>query len=245
MSAEWMPVVRLPMTPEQFRQLPRSAAYQYEYSDGTALLAPRPKFYHALLDLPALAVSPGPEVPAGLELRPVLDADWEALVAVFAGAFDRQQPYCGLDGKARGEAARRALEFTRSGGDGPWVERASFVAVEQGNLAGAALVTLLPNSDPTDWRAYRWDEPPPEDCVARRLGRPHLTWVFVTPVFAGQGRGTALLRAAAQELLAMGYTQLASTFLSGNDSSLLWHWRNGFRLLAHPGSARRVHERDS
>jgi hypothetical protein len=26
----------------------------------------------------------------------------------------------------------------------------------------------------------------------------------------------------------------------GNESSMLWHWRNGFRLLEHPGSIRRM-----
>jgi hypothetical protein len=34
--------------------------------------------------------------------------------------------------------------------------------------------------------------------------------------------------------------RLSSTFLQGNDSSLLWHWRNGFELLENPGSRRRM-----
>jgi hypothetical protein len=37
----------------------------------------------------------------------------------------------------------------------------------------------------------------------------------------------------------MGFTHLASTFLLGNDSSMLWHWRNGFQLAGYPGSRRR------
>ena len=63
--------------------------------------------------------------------------------------------------------------------------------------------------------------------------------MFVSPLDAGRGVGTALLNAAARELLALGYTELASTFLLGNESSMLWHWRNGFRLLQYPGSRRR------
>ncbi len=63
-----------------------------------------------------------------------------------------------------------------------------------------------------------------------------MTWVFVAPLFTGEGVGTALLNAAVRQLLALGYTELASTFLAGNDSSMLWHWRQGFRLLAHPAS---------
>ena len=105
--------------------------------------------------------------------------------------------------------------------------------------AGGVVVTLLPAADLDDWRAFEWREPPPPDAVARRLGRPHLTWIFVHPFAAGQGVGTALLRAAARELLALGYTELASTFLLGNESSMLWHWRNGFRLAASPWSRRR------
>ncbi len=75
--------------------------------------------------------------------------------------------------------------------------------------------------------------------MARRLGRPHLTWIFVHPFAAGQGAGTALLRAATRGLLALGYAELASTFLLGNESSTLWHWRNGFRLAGSPWSRRR------
>ena len=99
-------------------------------------------------------------------------------------------------------------------------------------------ITLLPEGDPCDWDSYYWHRPPPADCLERCLGRPHLTWIFVLPLHAGQGVGTALLAAAVRELLALGYTELASTFMIGNDSSMLWHWRNGFRLLAYPGSRR-------
>jgi GNAT superfamily N-acetyltransferase len=239
MAAEWMPVVRLPITWEQFHQLPRNAAYKYEYFDGKALLSPRPRFYHALLKLAPLRKRPLAGASPEVELRPLQDADWEALVPVFADAFDRQQPFSGLGPKVREEAARKSLAFTRSGGDGPLIEPASFVASEHGYLVGAVLITLLPDADPADWRAYHWHEPPPADCIARRLGRPHLTWVFVKPIFTGHGVGTALLQASVRELLARGFRQLASTFLPGNDSSMLWHWRNGFRLLAYPGSTRR------
>ena len=51
--------------------------------------------------------------------------------------------------------------------------------------------------------------------------------------------GTALLHAAAGALRALGYAEMVSTFLLGNDSSMLWHWRAGFRLLTHPASRRR------
>jgi GNAT superfamily N-acetyltransferase len=234
MCDEWMAGLELPLTAEQFRTLPRSPAYRYGYRDGVARVTPRPRYFHALLDL---AQAPAPE--GGLvDLRPVRPGDWEALVPVFAAAFAGQPPFGGLDEATRPTAARKSLTQTRTGGDGPWVEAASFVARDE-ELLGAILVTLLPERDPTCWDAYHWDEPPPADAVARRLGRPHLTWVFVDPMCAGRGVGTALLAAAAGALRGLGYRELASTFLLGNDSSMLWHWRSGFRLLAYPGSRRR------
>ena len=40
----------------------------------------------------------------------------------------------------------------------------------------------------------------------------------------------------------LGYTELVSSFILGNDSSMLWHWRNGFELLAYSGSRRKFRE---
>jgi GNAT superfamily N-acetyltransferase len=236
MCDEWMPIVRFALSGELFQQLPRHAAYRYEFVDGEARLTPRPRFYHALLDLDRGAAAPSPE---GVGVRPVHDQDFGALENVFAGAFERQQPFSGLERAVRLEAARRALHKTCSGHDGPWIRQASFTAVaDRHTLIGAILVTLLPDADPTDWDGFRWQEPPPADCIERRLGRPHLTWIFVEPWHAGRGTGTALLAAVVRSLRGMGYRQLASTFMAGNDSSILWHWRNGFELQAYPGSRR-------
>jgi GNAT superfamily N-acetyltransferase len=237
MCDEWMAALQLPLTAEQFRRLPRNAAYRYAWFDGAAWVNPRPRYYHTLLDL---AAAPREVDPARVPLRPVRPEDWEALERLFAAAFEHQPPFNGLDEETRLRAAGRSLRQTHSGGDGPWVEAASFLAPgSDGRLVGAALVTLLPDRDPTEWDSYHWPEPPPPDCIARRLGRPHLTWIFVDPASAGRGIGTALLAAAAAALRELGYTELASTFLAGNDSSMLWHWRSGFQLLAHPGSRRR------
>src|SRR4051794_670700 len=236
MCDEWMTVLDLPLTPEQFRRLPRNAAYKYEYVGGVAWINPRPRYYHAVLDLGTFPAT-APEGPAP-KLRPWQDADWEGLAPLFAAAFRAQPPFGSLEEEARVEAARRSLRQTRSGGDGPWVAQASFVAraPDTGQPLGGVLVTLLPAGDLTAWDSYHWDGPPPPDAVARRLGQPHLTWIFVGPLTAGRGVGTALLGAAVRQVRALGYGHLASTFLAGNDSSMLWHWRNGFRLLPHPGS---------
>ena len=160
-----------------------------------------------------------------------------------AAAFCPIQPFACLDDVTRREAAHASLERTRTGGDGPLIEPASFVAMENDELLGAILVTLLPEGDPCDINSYEWREPPPADCIARRLGRPHLTWIFVSPFRQGFGTGSGLLDAAVRALLDLGYKDLLSTFMLGNDSSTLWHWRNGFRLLAYPASHRLLQER--
>jgi GNAT superfamily N-acetyltransferase len=242
MCDEWMPGIELALTWEQFHQLPRNPAYKYEFLDGRAYLTPRPKHFHAVLDLDGLE-GPALERPEeAVRLRPVRAADRPEMPEVFAAAFHRVQPFGSLDEAGQEKAARQCLERTWTGGDGPLIERASFVAAaeEDGHLVGAALVTLLPEGDPSDADSYYWAAAPPPDCVTLRLGRPHLTWIFVSPFYTLHGVGSALLAAAVLELRQMGYTHLFSTFLFGNDSSLLWHWRNGFRLLPYPYSLRRM-----
>jgi len=233
MCDHWMPALTLPLSPEQFQQLPRNGAYRYDYHDGQASLWPRARHYHALLEL-----QPRPE-PLTLSYRPLLGSDWDALIPVFAEAFQTTQPFGSLDDNLRMEAARQALSRTRLNRDGPWIADASLVVLADEAPAGAILVTLLPQGDPCDWDCYSWQEPPPADCIARCLGQPHLTWVFVRPALVGRGLGTALLDAAANRLLRLGFRHLLTTFMIGNDASALWHWRNGFRLLAYPGSRRR------
>jgi GNAT superfamily N-acetyltransferase len=239
-----MPSLRLRLTPEEFRRLPRSPAYKYDYLSGEAWLTPWPRHYHAVLPLPPPPALEPPELPEGARVRPVEEADLDALGQIFAEAFARALPFASLTEEARGRAGREHLRRTVSGAEGPWVRPASFVAeAADGQPVGAAFVTLLPDGDPCDGDSYYWNEPPPEGLLSQRLGRPHLTWIFVAPLRAGQGTGTALLGAVVQGLLALGYRQLLSTFLLGNEASALWHWRNGFRLLPHPGSLRHLSRR--
>jgi hypothetical protein len=243
MCDEWMPPLQLPLTLEQFHQLPRNAAYKYEYLQGKAYLSPRAKHYHALLDLPAYH-SAEEASPEEVTLRPMRAEDFLGLERPFKAAFHRIQPFGSLDEAMQREAAYQCLQRTKDGGDGPLIEQASFVALRKdGDLCGAIVITLLPDGDPAEWESYYWSAPPPPKCIAQRQGRPHLTWIFVAPFQAGHSVGTALLASAVRELLTLGYRQLASTFLLGNESSMLWHWRNGFQLLSYPGSMRRIRRR--
>jgi GNAT superfamily N-acetyltransferase len=235
-----MPVLKLPLSMQQFLRLPRNPAYKYEYFGDQAYLSPRPKTFHAVLDLASVDAS---EAPQDITVRLLEESDWRALPRAFAAAFDGRQPFGSLDEATQRRAARQCLKKTRTGGDGPLIAAACFVAEEAGKIIGAILPTLVPLGDPTDWHSYDWDEPPPADAVAQRRGRAHLTWIFVAPLHAGTGVGSALLGASVRALLDAGYTRLFSTFLLGNDSSLLWHWRNGFRLLPYAGSRRAMRKR--
>ncbi len=244
MCDDWMPTLRLKLPIEEFRQLPRNSAYKYEYLSSYALLSPRPRHYHARLSL----VAPPPESVQfgdGLETttRLLQAEDWPNLERTFEAAFYRVQPFGSLTEETLAQASKQCLERARTGGDGPLIEQASFVGEHDGKIVGAVLITLLPEGDPCDWDSYYWREPPPGDALARKLGRPHLTWIFVSTWFAGHGLGSRLLGRAVHALRDLGYTELLSTFLAGNDVSTLWHWRNGFELLANPGSMRLMKER--
>src|SRR5438067_9060659 len=176
MCDDWFALIKLPLTIEQFHQLPRNAAYKYEYLKGEAWLTPRPKHYHALRELKPLPECTEVDAQEKITLRRLESRDWDHLPSVFAGAFHRVQPFGSLDEDTCGEAARKCLEHTRTGGDGPLIEQASFVAVSQAkeHLRGAILITLVPDGDLADWDSCRWADPPPQDCIELSLGRPHL-----------------------------------------------------------------------
>jgi len=226
MMHEWFSAIELPVTRQQFRQLPQNPAYKYEYIEGHAWLSPRPKSYHAALDLPAFA-RPIADMATDdtLVIRPLQDADWPHLPKLFAAAFHRVQPFASLTDANRLAAAEDCLGRTRESAEGPLVDEACLVAARSvdDKLMAASLITI-----------------PPHDAIEQVAGGPHLTWIFVSSMYARQGVGMALLDMAVQALLRLGYAKLVSTFLLGNESSMLWHWRAGFKLLEEPWSLRTI-----
>ncbi|MGP0066909.1 MAG: hypothetical protein ACLQGP_25370 [Isosphaeraceae bacterium] len=246
MLDHWFSVIKLPLSWRQFLRLPENPAYKYEYFDKTACLTPRPKFYHARLDLHGRQMEQTDEVdaPDRVTFRRMSDRDWPLLSRTFAASFSRVQPFASLGDRRRLAAARDCLKFTREGGDGPIIHAASYVALSERHRdpVGAILVTLVPPVDLDDFWSLRWKTPPPPDAVERRLGHAHLTWIFVGPMHSGYGVGTALLARASRGLLELGYNELVSSFILGNESSILWHWRNGFDLLPYSGSRRKFRE---
>ena len=61
--------------------------------------------------------------------------------------------------------------------------------------------------------------------------QPQISWVFVCSRASGQGVSARMLDATTRSLWDLGYHELASATHQGNDASMRWHWRNGFRLL--------------
>jgi hypothetical protein len=240
---KWFSTIELSLTFEQFLRLPQNRAYKYEYARGRAVLSPRPMTYRALLDLRSFS-RPIPEIDALEEVgvRPLADEDWQQLPPLFAAAFHRVQPFSSLAEDVRLQAAEECLQRTKDGAEGPLLREASVVTARKsdGALVGALLTTLVPTGGFPHETDLRGHPPPPADAPARPPGRPHLTWIFVGPWHSGFGIGTAMLDETARALAQLGYTQLASTFLLGNDSSTLWHWRVGFRLQPHPGAMRMI-----
>src|SRR5262245_27976073 len=100
MCDDWMPFLKLPLTIEQFDQLPRNGAYKYEYIDGEAWLTPRPKHFHAMMELRPI------DDAGATPVRRLRDDDWDALVSVFGGAFHNIQPFGSLEGNALEIAAK-------------------------------------------------------------------------------------------------------------------------------------------
>lgn len=232
MVDRWMPHLRLPMTEEQFRQLPKHVCYLYGYVGGAAIVTPRARTIHACLDFRSLEGAPIVPRSDAVPIRQATPLDFEPLADLFAAAFDRVEPFASLDAVQRFEAGRTCLERTLTGGDGPWIEKASFVAAvpDGGRLAGAMLVTLLPIGDPSERDTYLWPEPAPENAIERGLGQPHATWIMTRPSHRGQRLAKGLLRRTVAALRSMGFRHLLTTILAGNESSLLWHWGAGFRL---------------
>ncbi len=132
------------------------------------------------------------------------------------------------------------LDNTWQGNDGPWIRQASFTAVDKTKkmLLGGITITLVPGGNPAESACYRWVESPGNRWNKSHSGQPHLTWIFVSPMWKGVGLGSALIAHGGDRPGKLGFTSLWTTFLLGNDASMLWHWRNGFMLAPFPMSRR-------
>jgi hypothetical protein len=238
MLDQWAKTIKLKLSWDDFQRLPQNPAYKYEYLDGEAWLTPRAKLYHAVLELPGVR-SPEPDLLNDqAQIRLLEDHDWDTLPEVFASSFARVSPFAYLGDEEQLAAARDCLNFTRSGGNGQIVHDATLLAVDprDRSVIGGFLVTLVPDIPLSD---VHFGHVPKKGLAAGQKLVPHLTWVFVKFWNARHGVASAMLLRAVESLRRLGYARLTTTFLLGNESSTLWHWRTGFRLAAYPMSQRR------
>jgi hypothetical protein len=242
MLDKWAKTIKVKLSSNEFHRLPQNPAYKYEYFDGQAWLTPRLKCYHAVLNLAEFQPPEADLMNEDAQIRLLEESDWEKLSEVFAAAFARVSPFASMNDNDQLAAARDSLAFMHRGGNGPIISDACLVVVDphDGSIVGGFLVTLVPDLPLSDIHFGHVPEkrlPPGQKTV------PHLTWVFVKVWHARHGVATALLSRGVAALRELGHTRLTTTFLLGNESSTLWHWRMGFRLASYPMSQRQFERR--
>ena len=239
MLDDWFTTIKLPLSGRQFHQLPQNPAYKYEYLDKTAWLSPRPKFSSVRLSL-------GHETRRHLGKSTIKSrlafAGWETRLAPTLAPFRRGVP----PGPAVREPERSAP--ARGG--------ACLLEADPLRTRWTHDRTCLPRGLRHGARTSRGCDPrdvDPDD-------RPRRVLELSMEITTTAGLRRAAARQAAPDLdlrrpmarpprywlrtpgsrirslLELGYTELISSFILGNTSSMLWHWRSGFELLPYMGS---------
>ncbi len=204
------------MTIEEYHDFPRHLGWKYEYYGGKIHVTRREVMVPLILDLPRgrrggrseKAARQGSGEPvAGLTLRPVEAEDERRLFDLFIAAFSSTIDFAGYPQERFLEEARKCL-------------RRHF---------GEQRGRRLPAS-----RVAEHGEQPVGAFLLREFERGVLLdMAFVDPARQGSGIGTHLLEAAVRELVRGGETRLYSCCFLGNESSLAWHQRRGFREQPH------------
>ncbi|MCA8993452.1 MAG: GNAT family N-acetyltransferase [Planctomycetaceae bacterium] len=230
MLDEQFPEITLPLSAEQLSWLPRNPAYAYRVEGNEVRLTPEPKVLHALL--PFKKSSRAVVASDELSIRKLSSDDWPELRSLFFDAFSASQPFSLLSVAEAQQLADACATRTEQCEDGPLVESACHVMFQSRGqrIVGASLVTLTPAGPLTDFSHPDWKSTPPDDAVPEKWGRPHLTWVFVSPSYSRRGLASRLLHSSIAELQQLGFAEMSSTFLADNTPSLLWHWQMGFEL---------------
>jgi GNAT superfamily N-acetyltransferase len=243
----WFRPLRVSMSFESYKLLPRHPAYTFEYWDSQLRISPRWQSHSMFLEIRPPETRSQADDSCIASVRPLVTGDWKVLPEVLAEAFQDTPPLGTLGWRRRVYAARDWLYATRDGSEGPLVEPACVVAVDREDNAqvlGVLVVTLMIGWTRSCYASRRLEIPPSPPDLAEDREQPQVSWIFVQPGASGQGVGTALLEAAMGSLWSLGYRELASATHRGNDSSMAWHWRNGFRLLPHPESIRLIRSWD-
>ena len=245
----FFPFYKIPLAYEDLDRIPQMPGFKWEYSDGCLILSERMNCFHATLPVSRREaraelgeVRPLSAEYKGVRVRPLRDDDWPALPGLMRDAFSRTVPFSIIDHEKAVEASETLVAECRDGKEGPLVPEACFVAEAEDlgelggggpGLASAVIVTVRKRRHFIDADHRR--EPPDE--------KPHLTWAMTRFWGRRAGLATELLGHAVNGLADLGWDELDSTFMEGNHSSTLWHWRNGFVLRPGGWSARAMNRR--
>jgi ribosomal protein S18 acetylase RimI-like enzyme len=234
MIDDWYRQIHLRIPFEEWELLPPFAGFKSEYFDGQAVWTPRPRARNAVLeveltDAATLSADLVSWRSDQIRIEEFREPDYDVLPAIFASSFQRMPPFCTLPDDVRLKAAKDCLDHTRNGGDGDFLPNTSVVASDASSQIIGALLT-------TRWKPERSDPEPSYDPAYSA----HITWVFVHPFYSRDGVGTQMLASVIDRLRRDRFKHLLTTFLSGNEPSMLWHWRNGFRLLSERRGSRKA-----
>lgn len=191
---------KIPMSPEEFRHLPREVGWKYEYSGGCAHIRPR----HLVAQLRVL-VAPRSLPDTGCDIRPVFPVDTPGLVRAFLDGFRDTVEYCDYS----------AADFRHSGEDAV----ATFFAGRRGAFDAASRLAT-PCDDPAVVAGAA--------LIVRKGDGPFLDMLFIRERWQRAGLATALVGSVLNALHETGAPHLGSAYNVANVPSVAWHHRFGF-----------------
>lgn len=193
----------IPMTPDEFHDLPRRPGWKHEYRGGKAYIQPRLSV--AILCAPV--VTRPVLVPDGFRLRPATLADAPLLIHAFFDAFRDSIDYWDYRLPATRIDSRKSIETCFAGKRGVF-HPASCVAVAPTgrSIAGTALIVETADG-------------------------PVLDLLFVRPRWQRLGLGIAVAQSAMNALHDSGAAHLGGAYNVANEVSAALHRRLGFAEL--------------
>jgi GNAT superfamily N-acetyltransferase len=189
----------IPMSFAEYEVMERPFGWKVEYWDGHARLSPR-----AIGVTTKLKLCPR-NLPHHHRLVPVSAVDREQMMAGYFATFADSVEFCGWAPESVQESAAKDIGNYFAGKRGEPLA-ASVMALAPGSqqLVGLALFILRP-----EYGAY-------------------MDLLYVRPEFQHQGVATAMLNWGIDRLVESGFSTLSSAYHIGNESSRLWHHRQGF-----------------
>lgn len=211
--------LKMPMTIDGFSRFPALAGYKAEFKGGNVEITYRPRLSMARLRIARREVRNLEGVTIGaLDVKRMQ----EPLAKLFMSAMAHVPPLDTMPPTTRRHAADAEMKHILGGGEGELFTPACFGALDakSGRPVGAAIVTRL------SLTADEW----PEEQLPPVL--VNLTWLFVAPERQRGAIGTALLGHVVNALVDQNHEWLVSHLPQDNVPTVMFHWRNGFELVA-------------